>query len=194
MSYILGALQQAEKEKQRGTSPDIDRLIASDPGFSRGTRKPLRAQLAGGLLLAVVTGLAVGWLALAPREGPKTGSGLENGAASPAQRATAETSAAFDASEPVQVAEPERLLPGISAESTNQAPRPARNLVDSEGRPDLSVEGAMLFPSEPAKSRAFIGGQSYRVGDQIEPGIVLERISESQIWVSHQGDSYAFPY
>ncbi len=77
-----------------------------------------------------------------------------------------------------------------------QGPSPlaSSEMAAAQSPPSLAVEGALLFATEPSRSRAFIDGNSYRIGDEVRPGLVLEDIDATHLWLRRGEQSYSYPY
>ena len=185
MSYILRALEKAEKDKQRRGSPNIDRLITSAPPSREASPDSRRRWLPIVLVALVLSCGAAWWVA----------QGFSGAGDAPEANSMAGAEAPVSGS---QQSGPE----GTVAPAPDQPPTPVQGslplasteMAAAQSPPSLAVEGALLFATEPSRSRAFIDGNSYRIGDEVRPGLVLEDIDATHLWLRRGEQSYSYPY
>lgn len=164
MSYILSALEKADKERRKKKGLSFETLSDSQAEFTSSrthSRYSALVWVLGGLM---VVGL-VWWLLpeqVAQREPAQADpSGIEE-QREPAARANVEDAVAQ--AEPVSVL-PERL----------------------------DVEGIVYIEDQPAMSRVFIQGKGYREGEYYQGDIRIFSIGETAITLSSSGISKSYP-
>lgn len=221
MSYILDALKRADTERERGkvpglhsqagTSPRHDAPLAATPGR---TPWPVRS-IAGTAVLLLVAAPLVWWfwpadsapapvaigetqLATAPPSEPTPGP-------TPAP-APAPAPAALVPPAPILSPEPQVVPAPTPAVATTaptvkpvQSPTPApRRFADlpAEQRaqlPPLSVSGAS-YSANPAHRLLIVNGVVTQEGQEIAPGLTLERIGLREAVLNHQGLLFSIGY
>ncbi len=184
MSYILCALKKAEKEKQRGSIPDIDQLIASGPAGAAGSRSSQWIAVATVLLLVMAGGLVLLWMQpdLRGAEGQQSDAGV------PAETPTAVQTTLSAAS----ISEVEVETVAVETEPVEgpmQASGPSREFLARQKIQLLDVQGVILFDDEPQRSRVFINGESYSSGDLLAEGVVLLEIGEAELLFQLEGQN-----
>ena len=176
MSYILGALRNAEQDRGRESaqSPNMEDLITAAPAqqTSDVSRTASFWILTTACLLFVFS--LVLWLwpsreTVVIEEVP-----LDN-----SEAVVPMVYEAVVEDRPTEVP-PLPLTPSSSTLPEETARVDSANLVQ-DSLEDLSVEGVMLFDSDPSRSRVFINGNSYSVGDEVTDGLILFSIAENEI-------------
>jgi hypothetical protein len=164
MSYILAALEKADKERRKKRGLTLDGL--SDTGTElksapSGYSRMLKVSFGVVACLIIVSLL---W-----RVSPGQLAQMESDAGSLAT--TSENS-------PVEVSS----MP-VTAEAESTTILPAR----------LDVEGIIFIEDQPARSRVFIGGKGYRQGDLYQDDIRVLSIAESALTLSNGTTSKSYP-
>jgi general secretion pathway protein B len=176
MSYVLEALRRAEAERQRGNVPGLHaqtlpspEAVAAEPDQTSPSRG---VWMAAWLLLLALLLAAAGW---GVGRGPSTG-----------RDAPPVVAAEAPAPPPVVVLPPPPPAPVVRAPARPAAPAVAENpdrIVKLEDLPDalrrqippLAFGGA-THSSEPSARMLIVNGQIWREGDELAPGLKLERI------------------
>lgn len=197
MSYILGALKKAERDRQRGGIPDIDQLISSAPVIPAHPRRRLWPQLLA--LIAILLTLLLLWQLIptqqqaADRLPP---AGETDKAAHGEQQASG--LAVADVSSEALARMPQRELASQEpAQSSPSASQPAASGLPANEPPNLDnirIEGVMLFDADPAKSRVFVDGEGLRQGDEIRPGVIIRQIGEHHLQLEFGSQSYQLAF
>jgi general secretion pathway protein B len=207
MSYVLDALRRAEAERHRGDVPDLHAQPAAPP-LPPGPEPAARGWVpwALGLLLLGAT-LVGGWRLLDQAPAPLA-LAAPAGASTTAPVTTEPRLAAAAAVEPGPQPVPPRpvsRLPEPPAPSAPAVPKPPaagperlptlQQLPESLRRqlPAFAFGGAADSPS-PAARMLIINGQVHREGDEIAPGLVLERISLRSAQMRFQGQRFEVVY
>ena len=207
MSYILDALKRADAERERGQVPGLH----SQPGPSQPHASPRaavqgsvqRIAWAAGLLLAAAA--AAFWWFRPAADAPAT-------EPSPATQATnPPAQVPMPSPAPLLSTAPEPVAPLLAPEpqaATPQAPAPKpaappastalRRLSDlpPEQRsqlPPLNVNGAS-HSANPAHRLLIVNGAVLQEGQDVAPGLKLERIGVREAVFNHQGLRFTVGY
>ena len=162
MSYILDALNKAERERRLGQVP----LLASAP--TTVTRRRHRSGLAAGILL-VLTAATLGWLALNWNVPGNPGTPPASQAGTPAAHPAAHVVVA------------QRPLSSRQPQAYAQLPATLRHKL---GPLQLDIT---VFSAQPGQRFVVINDHRYRQGDWLRPGLLLERISADGATLDYQG-------
>lgn len=184
MSYILGALKKAEKDRRRERSLDLndwDQESWDNPAAKSQDNHLLLWIMMVTLLLLV---LMIGWLAFKVMGDQHTPS------------VQTSSSAIYEA--PVRQALPAPSTPQRQTEDFNERPRAQVNQptaasqdlevvasTPTESLPDFT--GHIFFAGNSQLSRVFSGSVSYREGDTVS-GYLIEDILEEELVLSRQGE------
>jgi len=166
MSYILSALEKADKERRKkrgltleGLSDSATEIESSPSGYSR---------------VLTVTLVVVACLIIASllwRAPPGQPAQVEPDAASVVATNEVAPAEVSSVPAPVEIA-PTEILPA-----------------------KLEVEGIIFIEDQPARSRVFIGGKGYRQGDLYQDNVRVQSIAETALTLSSGtiSKSYSIP-
>lgn len=221
MSYILDALKKAESERQSGSIPNVHAQPTapepSESGRSAWVRPASWAALTAavmalGGLAWVRTGMGVSAVVpmrAAPAALPSVQAStvsavpaqppLEEAAASAAVEPT--VAAALNimpksAPAAVRVVSPEPLPVGGPA-----APKPMNRVLTlrelpeqiQKAIPEITI-GAYIYSDIPAERVLLVNRESYREGDEVAPGLTLEKVLPGEAVFSYMGYRYRVSY
>lgn len=200
MSYILEALKKAQAERQLGSAPTIHALPMHAPVAEKaGTRRgPVLAILGAAVLVA---GALAWYLLRAPAPVPApvaVAVAPEPAAAVPtppraAVRAPAVVpfpQAAPPAPKPV-ASKPEPALAPAQEENL----KTLRELPDAVQREVPSVAiGGYIYSKNPADRLLLIDKILRKEGDEVAPGLVLEKLLPKAAVMNYRGTRYRVPY
>jgi general secretion pathway protein B len=208
MSYILEALKKAQAERQLGTAPSIHALpVHAGPahaGSARGT--PAWPALAGGTL--VLAALAVvAWRQAAPLKPPAA---PVQAVAPPALPVPAPVAVVpgppplAQAAPAPRVRKPVQAAPASEANKVAAVPAPAvteevvrtlRQLPEAIQRqvPPITI-GGYIYSKEPADRLLLIDKILRHEGEEIAPGLTLEKLLPKAAVMNYKGFRYRVPY
>lgn len=208
MSYILEALKKAEAERQLGAPPTIHAptLEAAAPRAG-GVRKPLLAAV-GGMAVVIVVLAAVVWRqAAAPAVVPAPAPTVQMPRPAPAAPvvAAAPPPAPVVAAVPVAApppARPEAVTPPPAPVAAVPAPAPAAKPAEEPVQslhdlpepirraiPTYTMDGYM-YSANPADRMILIDKVLRREGEEVAPGLVLEKLLPKGAVFSFRGYRY----
>ncbi len=207
MSYILEALKKAQAERQLGSAPTLHALPihAPDAAPAGARRGPLLAALG----IAAVLAAALAWTTLrAPAPAPVVV--MEVAASAPPAPVAAPPALAppIPAPPPPPVARPPEALvkpvpPAVVPPKAEPAP-PAvaedtypllRELPEAVQRdvPAVAV-GGYIYSKNPADRLLLIDKILRREGEEVAPGLVLEKLQPKAAVMNFRGTRYRVPY
>ncbi|KGF79297.1 hypothetical protein IA69_24900 [Massilia sp. JS1662] len=208
MSYILEALKKAQAERQLGNAPTIHAppAVTPAPAAAAASRRPLFVGLGAGVVV-VVAGALVLWRP-APAPAPKAAMQ----AATPAPAAPAPETLVVSAPPPpapvptsapvrerVPAPEPVRPVPVAPAPVAKTAPEDSlpflQQLPDAQQRdiPRVTFGGYMY--SANAADRLLIVDKALRhEGEEVAPGLVLEKLLPKAAVMNFRGIRYRVAY
>lgn len=216
MSYILEALKKAQAERELGSAPTIHAApLHAAPVRSAADRKPLLIGLGAGALIAGVAAFAMLRQSAPPQPQPK----VVAAAPAPQPRVIAAPPAPVVEAPPApkpQVAvarppvpkpqpKPERVEPPPQPEPVPvAAPAPAP---DEDSAPPLSqlpeaiqrevpkiAVGGYIYSANPADRLLLIDKVLRREGEEVAPGLVLEKLLPKAALMNYRGYRYRLPY
>lgn len=169
MSMVLDALQKAEQDRQR-SRPDLDTFLRNDAGPTAPSARSTSNRMGALVWLAalVVVGM-VAYLIVEWSSDQSSGLNPMSSHMAAAGRPVSVASAASTA-----------RLRG-SAIDTATGPHPAVSARIDTLVASLTVDGHLYVESNSAMSRAFINGQSFRVGDRIGDALRVTGIGSDSI-------------
>lgn len=197
MSYILEALKKAQAERQLGNAPTIHAVpvgaAPSDPAGAR--RRPLWIALAAVGLVAALAALA--WRASAPDVKPAA----VVAAPAPVAAVTPPPLAVVPPSAPAPKPVAVRAAP---APAPKPAPVPApeeeklqslRDLPEAIQRavPPITF-GGYMYSKNPADRLLLIDKTLRHEGEEVAPGLVLEKLLPKAAVMNFKGYRYRVPY
>ena len=176
MSYILDALRKAERDRRQARVPSLGTMHATP-------EEPRKAWpwIVGGVLALNVVGL-MGFVML--RDAPRPAA-LEAPRPAPERPATVTPPAPGKAAEAV-AARGKPLAPVETAVASAKpaVPPPAHSATARPDAPpretDLKLE-VLVYSANPEERAAYINGQRYREGQQVNPRFVIERITADSV-------------
>ena len=218
MSYILEALKKAQAERQLGNAPTIhapQAVQAAQTGAAAG-RKPLLVGLGAGALVVLLGGLfmwqrtpAPAAASAAPPAAPVPAAAAAAASGLAAAPATLEVSAPPAPAEPpprpAHVAEaPARSTPA-SAPAAAPPPAPAPSPEDSlpylAQLPDAMQRevprvsfGGYMYSANPADRLLLVDKTLRHEGEEVAPGLVLEKLLPKAAVMNFRGMRYRVPY
>lgn len=182
MSYILGALKKADRERRRESEvriADWDQDAWNDPTPADNTSRWLIGLAAAGLILVLAISGFVAFRVLETVPQSQPLAAVEDASPDTSPDFSAADIAANEEQQLPVSAVDQRVEEG-SFERAADVPKP-----ESEGLPEFS--GHLYFPGNPAMSRVFANSSSYREGELID-GYRVEQILEEELVVSKDGE------
>ena len=180
MSYILGALKKAEKERKSDKPLDFDNWDKQEwttPSESN-SGSYLLVYVSGAVLVLMLVLLC--WLAYKVVIKPEPVYVPE------ANHQAAETTQQVAPAKVIDVSEEE-----VQSVSEASQPEPVQSVQPEPGsRPALpSFSGHIYFSNNKSLSRVFSGADAYREGQEVG-GYLVERIENRGFWVSFDGEEF----
>ena len=212
MSYILEALKKAQAERELGSAPTIHAAtIHAAPVRSAASRKPLLIGLGAGALVAGVAAFA-----MLRQSAPPAQPVVVAVAAAPAPQQPPAVPVAPPAPPPViEAPKPVVKPPVVVAKAPEPAPKPERaepvaapepapvedtapplsQLPEAIQRevPRIAV-GGYIYSANPADRLLLIDKVLRREGEEVAPGLVLERLLPKAAVLNYRGYRYRHPY
>ena len=202
MSYILGALKKAEKERKRDQAPGFDHWNREEWAKPGGSGPGGKLVLYATLLALMLALIIFAWLAYkililpnrttspAPEEVDRT-EPARMGSVNPRSEEVVPVYA--DTELPVVVGRPGRTPGKVSVKEAPQGEPRATNRIASPKSTGINrsyapptFSGHIYFSNQNHLSRVFSGSESYREGDEVD-GYLIERIGETQVLLSRGG-------
>lgn len=191
MSYILDALRKSDQQRQHGMAPTL--ATAPLPAPTSNTRgKPARLFISLLALLLIGIGLSIGWLR--PWQGEPAAPTPSPSRATPPPEAATPQAMPIPAARTVSKPESDVPLPMATAPTVQPAAAPAPiPMVKVEppvsGRQDLPRVTITVhaYSPDPAERLAAINGRMLHEGDEVEPGLKLERITADGVVLNYKG-------
>lgn len=217
MSYILEALKKAQAERELGSAPTIHAVpVHSAPVRSAASRKPLLVGLGAGALIAGVAAFAMlrqsvpppqaVVVATAPAPQPRV---IATPPAPPpvveARPAPKPPVAVTKPVEPKPQPAPERAPPpakpepapvaAVAPQPVEDSAPPLSQLPEAIQRevPQIAV-GGYIYSANPADRLLLIDKVLRREGEEVAPGLVLERLLPKAAVMNYRGYRYRLPY
>ena len=213
MSYILEALKKAQAERQLGSAPTIHapHVAPAAPAGAAASRKPLVVGLAGGAIVVAAGALFMWRPAPAPVPGPVP---QPVAAPAPVPAARAPDTLAFSAPPaPTRVAAPARPAPARPAPAAPAAPAapvappavartaPEDSLPFLQQLPEARQRdiprvafGGYMYSSNPADRLLIVDKALRHEGEEVAPGLVLEKLLPRAAVMNYRGTRYRVPY
>jgi general secretion pathway protein B len=209
MSYILEALKKAQAERQLGNAPTIHspQVVAPAPAGAAASRKPLLVGLGAGALVVVAGALVVWRQAPAPAAAPRT---VAVPAPVPAQTLAV---TAPPAPPPAPVRAPARVAapaparpapaptPAAAPVAAAARPTPEDNLPFLQQLPDAQQRdiprvtfGGYMYSANPADRLLIVDKALRHEGEEVAPGLVLEKLLPKAAVMNYRGTRYRVPY
>ncbi|MCG2585652.1 general secretion pathway protein GspB [Massilia sp. TS11] len=198
MSYILDALKKAQAERELGHTPGLHSAPAAVvPAAAAGARTRLWLALGGA---AVLIAGAAWWLwrpaaapaapALAGAPAPSTAPTL---AAQPAPLPAAPVAPV--ASIPVARAAQPVAPPAVARAADDESLPLLRQLPDAVQRTVPTVSfGGYIYSPDPAERLLLIDKTLRHEGEEVAPGLVLEKLLPKAAIMNYRGTRYRAPY
>ncbi|PQO93584.1 hypothetical protein C5614_22600 [Massilia phosphatilytica] len=216
MSYILEALKKAQAERQLGNAPTIHapQAVTPAPAAAAASRKPLFVGLGAGVLVVVAGALVLWRAAPAPAPKPVAQAAAVRAPVPPAAHAP-ETLvvSAPPAPAPAPVHERERApAPARVAEPAPSRPAPAAPAPVAKAAPEDSLPFLQQLPDAQQRDipRVTFGGYMYSAnaadrllivdkalrheGEEVAPGLVLEKLLPKAAVMNFRGMRYRVAY
>jgi general secretion pathway protein B len=218
MSYILEALKKAQAERQLGSAPTIHspQVVASAPAGTAASRKPLLVGLGAGALVVGAGALFMWRQAPAPAPAPAARTAVVSApvpaapqtlavTAPPAPPPPAPAPAPLRAPgpAPARVAEPAATRPApkpAPAPATTQ-PAPEENLPFLQQLPDARQRdiphvtfGGYMYSANPSDRLLIVDKALRHEGEEVAPGLVLEKLLPKAAVMNYRGTRYRVPY
>lgn len=209
MSYILEALKKAQAERELGSAPTIHAApIHAAPVRSAASRKPLLIGLGAGALVAGAVAFAT--LRQDPAPAPKVIAAAPAPvprivAVPPAPAPVAAPAAPAPVPKPpVAAVKPPPQKPQPKPEPAPAAPPepvvedttpPLSQLPEAIQRevPQIAV-GGYIYSANPADRLLLIDRVLRREGDEVAPGLTLEKLLPKAAVMNYRGYRYRLPY
>lgn len=218
MSYILEALKKAQAERQLGNAPTLDAVPVGAPPAPARTRGVPAIAIGAGLAALLVVGAGAWWLrapAPAPAPAVPTAAVVKTPAPAavintpaivgapplavtpPSKPAPAPTPVTAPAKTPAVVADASPSPPPVKAAVNADEERlPAlRELPDNlrAAIPQVSFGGYMYSPN-PADRLVLIDKVLRHEGEEVAPGLVLEKLLPKAALMNYRGTRYKVAY
>jgi general secretion pathway protein B len=207
MSYILEALKKAQAERQLGSAPTINAVpVGAAPLDAAGARRrPAWIAMAAGVLAVALAVLA--WRGQAPNVNPAAPPAVVAAPAPPPPVAVAITPVpplavvppSSPAPKPV-VARPAPPAPVKTAAPATPAPeeeklQSLRDLPEAIQRavPPITF-GGYMYSKNPADRLLLIDKSLRHEGEEVAPGLVLEKLLPKAAVMNFRGYRYRVPY
>ncbi|MFC0135190.1 hypothetical protein CR105_21225 [Massilia eurypsychrophila] len=218
MSYILEALKKSQAERQLGSAPTINTIPVGAPpqADGRSSRRPVWIALSAAALALALALLA--WRLMSPAPAPAVGVLAATPppvaavvAPPPATAVVAPPLAMVPSSSP----EPARAAPRspppaavpVTAPAPAKAAAPAPPAADDERLPTLRelpeaiqrtlpplTFGGYMYSKNPADRLLLIDKALRREGEEVAPGLVLEKLLPKAAVMNFNGYRYRVPY
>ncbi|MCC6070099.1 general secretion pathway protein GspB [Massilia sp. GCM10020059] len=219
MSYILEALKKAQAERELGSAPTIHAApVHAAPVRAAASRKPLLVGLGAGALIAGVAAFAVLRQSAPPPPQPQpmvvatAPAPQQPVVAAPPAPPVAEAPpapkppvAAAKPSEPKPQPRPERAeaparpdpapVAAVAPAPVEDSAPPLGQLPEAIQRevPQIAV-GGYIYSANPADRLLLIDKVLRREGEEVAPGLVLERLLPKAAVMNYRGYRYRLPY
>ncbi len=218
MSYILEALKKAQAERQLGSTPTIHAPalhgVADQPAGSAARKPVLAALLAMGAVIAAL--LALVWSKSQPTP-PVVAPAAAVAVPAPAPAAAPPAPAAampppVAAPRIAIVAEPAAAAPAPAAKAAPKAPPPAEPVPAATAVPDEVTQtmrdlpepiqraippvavGGYIYSKNPADRLLLIDKVLRHEGEEVAPGLLLEKLLPKSAVFNYKGYRYRVPY
>jgi len=216
MSYILEALKKAQAERQLGSAPTIHspQVVSSAPAGAAASRKPLLVGLGAGALVVGAGALFMWRQAPAPAPAPRT---VAVPAPAPAPAPAPQTlgvtapPAPVPAPAPVRAPAPARArvgepaaarpAPAPAAPAAGARPAPEENLPFLQQLPDAKQRdiprvtfGGYMYSANPSDRLLIVDKALRHEGEEVAPGLVLEKLLPKAAVMNYRGTRYRVPY
>ncbi|MDB5754166.1 MAG: hypothetical protein JWR56_594 [Massilia sp.] len=216
MSYILEALKKSQAERQLGSAPTLHAIPVGAvlPAAYARNRKPLWLSLGGGGLLVALALLA--WRAQAPSVKPAAPQ-VAFPAAPAAVVATPAAPPAVAAVAPIPppplaVVPPSSPAPKPVVKAIAPQPAPVKASVPAPGLEEESLPslrqlpeaiqravppltfGGYMYSNNPADRLLLIDKTLRHEGEEVAPGLVLEKLLPKAAVMNYKGNRYKVPY
>ena len=206
MSYILDALKRADAERERGQVPGLHSQVAPSrtpvtplAGALASARGPVTRMAWTAALLLAAAAAAYWWFRPAVDAPVQAQAPAQPAIASPQPPAPAILSAPQEPAAPLLAPEPPVAKPQAPVQKPAQ-PAAAALLRYTELSPEqrsqlpqLSVNGAS-HSANPAHRLLIINGAVLQEGQDVVPGLKLERIGAHEAVFNHQGLRFSMSY
>ena len=220
MSYILEALKKAQAERQLGSAPTIHspQVVPSAPAGTAASRKPLLVGLGAGALVVGAGALFMGRQAPAPAPAARTAAVPASAPAAPQTLAVTAppappppvhvhvpVRAPEPAPEPApaRAAEPVAVRPAPAAAVPVAATKPVQeeNLPFLQQLPDARQRdiprvtfGGYMYSANPSDRLLIVDKALRHEGEEVAPGLVLEKLLPRAAVMNYRGTRYRVPY
>jgi general secretion pathway protein B len=218
MSYILEALKKAQAERQLGATPTIHaptlHSVAEQPA-GKGMNKPVMlALLAMGVVIAGLLALVWSKSQQTPPPAPQQAAPAQTAAPAPAPAPVTPTAAPEIAivavpEQPVATAKASPKRPELKVvPQPEQQPQPARAVASQEevsqtmrdlpepiqrAIPQIAV-GGYIYSKNPADRLLLIDKVLRHEGEEVAPGLTLEKLLPKSAVFNYKGYRYRVPY
>ena len=199
MSYILEALKKAQAERQLGSAPTLNAVPLGAPP-AQGARKRRLPWLALGGMVLALAGAAAVWRMQAPAPKPAVAVVV---ATPPAPAVvTPPPMVVVPPSAPAPLAvKPAPAPAAIKPASVKAAAPPEENLPSLRELPDAiraSVPqvafGGYMYSANPADRLILVDKVLRHEGEEVAPGLVLEKLLPKAAVMNYKGYRYLVPY
>jgi general secretion pathway protein B len=221
MSYILEALKKAQAERQLGSAPTIHapQVVPMAPAGMAANRRPLLVGLGAGAAVVAAGALFMWRQAPVPAPAPRTVPAPVP--AQPAPQTLAITAPPAPPPAPVRAPEPEPVRPRVAARPAPPRPVPAapaapapaapapvaakpapedslpflQQLPDDRRRDIPHVTfGGYMYSSNPSDRLLIVDKALRHEGEQVAPGLVLEKLLPKAAVMNYRGTRFRVPY
>lgn len=195
MSYILDALRQSERLRQLDGKTAPLALATMQLSLAQPPRK--KTALAGFvvaalILLGVGLGIAIGWHTSRNDTATLSASQATGLRSAPPKTDASPSSSTTSTTQPLIASSPPRTAPSAHSTEPSQATQttfPAPSRPDQPEIPDITIT-VHAFAPERGERLAGINGRLLREGEEVSPGLRLERITEEGVILNFKGHRF----
>lgn len=191
MSLILDALKKSEQERRRERGPDLQSI--HQPAAAPSTEKSRAPWLVAALVVVVLNGAALAWWWRA-----------EPAATAAGEAVTSDEAAVATTEPPTQVANtaapPAAAAPAAPAPLPTQPPPQEPPLQELWELPEpvrrqlpAMTYSFHVYSGDPSRRTIIINNQRMREGSEIQPGLMLESITETGVVLALGGHRVHIP-
>jgi general secretion pathway protein B len=210
MSYILEALKKAQAERQLGNAPTIHapQAVTPAPAAAAASRRPLFVGLGAGALVVVAGALVLWRQTPAPAPAPKpVVQAAPPAPAAPAPETLVVSAPPAPAAAPAPVHERERAPAPTIAPAPAPAPAPVAKAAPEDSLPFLQqlpdarqrdiprvTFGGYMYSANAADRLLIVDKALRHEGEEIAPGLVLEKLLPKAAVLNFRGTRYRVAY
>lgn len=190
MSYILEALKKSQAERQLGSAPTLQAMPLGAASVPAARRRRLPWLAIGGVALALAVAVGV-WRMQAPVS-PQPAAVIPTPPPAPVVVAAPRALAVVPPSAPAPKPAPPVVKPAAPAEERLPL---LRELPDAIQRSVPQVAfGGYMYSANPADRLILVDKALRHEGEEVAPGLVLEKLQPKAAVMNYKGYRYLVPY